>query len=70
MTRDEAQAYLRGIAPEAIGVTPVPAKTKKVRFDRIELNSVLNQLSSIVIDSKPMVSEPTGALDDLLGANG
>lgn len=77
MTRFDARAYLRGLDPETIGIAPVPAKSRKVRFDRVEIDSVLNHLSSIVLDGAPkqnvvapVLRRDAGVLDELLGAHG
>ena len=71
MTRNEAREYLCGVDPAAIGVTPVPMKGRLVRFDRLEIDGVLNGLSSIVLDSPDEAGPSTGGhLDELLGDNG
>ena len=72
MTRDEACAYLRGLAPETIGIQPVPVRSRKVRFDRAEIDATLNHLSSITLDSPSMAATASGqsVLDEFLGPNG
>lgn len=76
MTRSEARLYLRGLEPESIGIAPVPARSRKVRFDRVEIDAVLNQLSSITIESPVNGSVRRGAqdepsvLDEMLRGNG
>jgi|GEM_PF-2000581 len=47
LTRTEAVQYLSGIQPEAIGVRPVPAHSKKRRYDQRHLDLALDQLSGI-----------------------
>jgi len=77
MTRQDAKEYLRGLEPEAIGVAPVPAKSRNVRYDRVEIDHVLNGLSNISIDSSDTVKSASGGttqtdqspLDYLLGDN-
>lgn len=51
MTREQAREYLCGVEPESIGIAQVPIKGRKVRFDRREIDSILNSLSSIVLDT-------------------
>jgi hypothetical protein len=69
MTRAEAREYLRGLDPEAIGVTPLPAKTRQVRFDRRAIDGALNQLSSITLDNAAASAQNSDAsqLDELFG---
>ncbi len=73
LTRQEARSYLAGLEPEALGVAAVPAKSRKVRFDRFELDSVLNHLSSITLDSSGDTgklvprAKSAGVLDEWLG---
>jgi hypothetical protein len=68
MTRIEAREYLRGLDPEAIGVAPIAAKTRKIRFDRHRIDAVLDRLSSIMLDNKSVADQAGDAsqLDELL----
>jgi len=70
MTREQAREYLCGLDPAAIGVTPVPASGRRIRFDRQEIDSVLNRLSSIVLDNPMEAPTRSRRLDELLGDHG